>query len=116
MSVNSKVEIRVMISEAEWIPEAVRRTFVEQNASRINKRGEFVVSSDRSRAQPENYADCISKIYDAIREAAHVPEGPSEKTIERVKELQLLDKERKMKAKQFRSAAKTERRKSSSWD
>ncbi|KAH9251690.1 hypothetical protein BSLG_004076 [Batrachochytrium salamandrivorans] len=118
--VNTKVDIRFVVRDMTWAPDPVIQVLLEQNASKINKRGELVITSDRFRTQQQNYEDCFNKLYSIVVEASQVADGPSMNTIRRVEHLKVADSHRRMRDKQFRSAIKNERRghrgSSGGWD
>jgi protein subunit release factor B len=85
--VNSQVQIRINVMEAEWIgPLEVRQRLAQQQANRINKDGIWVMSSQEHRTQYQNRATVVDKVKDAIRRAwprpaqRSVRTGISEKT------------------------------------
>ncbi|RUO96347.1 hypothetical protein BC936DRAFT_142179 [Jimgerdemannia flammicorona] len=82
--VSTKVDLRFKLASATWIPEYPRSRLAQQNASRLNKLGEYIVTSDRTRTQRGNIEDCIDKLYREIREAAEVPKEPDEETLKRI--------------------------------
>ena len=45
------------------------------------------MSSDRYRTQPQNFQDCINKIYEAIVEAAYIPPETSPETLKKIAKL-----------------------------
>ncbi|ORX93099.1 peptidyl-tRNA hydrolase domain-like protein, partial [Basidiobolus meristosporus CBS 931.73] len=85
--VATKVEMRFVLDTADWLPEYVRGKLNEQNRNRINKKGEFVITSDRTRSQVKNADDCVDKLYQIILKAGEVPKEPDQATVERVKKL-----------------------------
>jgi peptidyl-tRNA hydrolase ICT1 len=93
--VNTKVELRFPIENVNWLPKEVKEIMrkevcflaLKQLESKINKRDEFLVQSDRFRTQQQNFQDCINKIYESIDSAIIVPNETSQDTKDRVKEL-----------------------------
>ncbi len=49
LQLNTRVELRFEVSSADWIPEGMRGRFLEQQRHRVNKAGEFVISSQEHR-------------------------------------------------------------------
>ncbi|KAJ7987870.1 hypothetical protein DPEC_G00331060 [Dallia pectoralis] len=93
--VSTKAEARFHIHTAEWIPEDVRKKIILKNKNRINKAGELLVTSERSRSQVQNLNDCIQKISDIIAEASVKPCEPSAEDIAlRASRLEKRNKER----------------------
>lgn len=66
---NSKVEVRFNVGQADWIPLWIKKQFVTDQKNRINKRNEFVISSEKTRTQLLNQADCMDRIRHYIRES-----------------------------------------------
>jgi hypothetical protein len=55
--------------------------FFFQEKGRITKNGDFIITSDRTRKQILNQADCMDKIRGAIRQASIRPKEPSPEDI-----------------------------------
>ncbi|CAG8469392.1 2305_t:CDS:2 [Acaulospora morrowiae] len=85
--VNTKVDLRFNLGQAHWIPEYARKQLAIQKSNKINKKNELIITSDKTRSQVKNIEDCIEKLYESIVEAAQVPEGPSEETLQRIEKL-----------------------------
>jgi peptidyl-tRNA hydrolase ICT1 len=64
--VNTKVDIRFHVMEADWIPLEVRQRIVQQAANRINKDGYMNLSSQEYRTQAQNRKDALSKLEEII--------------------------------------------------
>ncbi|CAG8550233.1 1703_t:CDS:2, partial [Ambispora leptoticha] len=107
---NTKVDLRFNIDQAYWIPEYARKKLVVQESNHINKDGEWIVTSDRSRSQKHNLDDCIDKLYDAIVKAAAVPKAPSQETVDRIERLKKAEDRRRKEEKQIRSQKKASRK------
>ncbi|XP_045428139.1 peptidyl-tRNA hydrolase ICT1, mitochondrial isoform X3 [Pipistrellus kuhlii] len=75
--VNSKAEIRFHLATADWIAEPVRQKMAVMYKNKINRRGELILTSECSRYQLRNLADCLQKIRDMIAEASQTPKEPS---------------------------------------
>ncbi|XP_012933690.1 peptidyl-tRNA hydrolase ICT1, mitochondrial isoform X2 [Heterocephalus glaber] len=75
--VNSKAEVRFHLATADWIAEPVRQKIALMHKNKINKSGELILTSESSRYQFRNLADCLQKIRDMIAEASQVPKEPS---------------------------------------
>ncbi len=71
--VESKVELRFNVEEADWIPEATRHRFARMFQARINNEGEFLLSSDQHRSQIRNLEECFSKLADLLDQASRIP-------------------------------------------
>ncbi|KAI8056935.1 hypothetical protein BDF22DRAFT_616851 [Syncephalis plumigaleata] len=84
---STKVDMRFELQYASWLPEAVREKLGQQEATRLNKHGELVFTSDRTRSQKMNLEDCIDKLYDAILRASQVPKEPDAEQQAKVKRM-----------------------------
>ena len=90
--VNTKVEIRFAVMEAEWLPLEVRQRLQAQQANRINKDGILSISSQENRTQIQNRKAVVSKLQSMILEAYPRPKerkqrkGPSKAQKEQNKE------------------------------
>lgn len=47
--VSTKVEVRFVVSEAEWLPHDVRRRLARHEKGRINNKGELVITAQEFR-------------------------------------------------------------------
>ncbi|GAB1610207.1 peptidyl-tRNA hydrolase ICT1, mitochondrial-like [Argonauta hians] len=99
--VNTKVEVRFHVESATWIPADVRSKLVEKYYTRINKAGFLIVTSDRTRKQLLNQADCLQKVRNMIFSASLQPREPSQEELE-------LKAEREARAQSLRIKAKRE--------
>ncbi|XP_074871027.1 large ribosomal subunit protein mL62 isoform X2 [Carettochelys insculpta] len=108
--VNSKAEVRFHLASADWIAEDVRQKIAAMYRNRINKSGELIITSEVSRYQMKNLADCLQKIRDLIKEATQktkvVPKENSHLLIARV---QKMNRER-LRQKKIHSTIKQSRR------
>jgi protein subunit release factor B len=71
--VATKAEIRFVVAEADWLPREVRERLAMRHRNRVNKDGELVVTSVRTRSQAQNLEDCFAKLAEWIAEAGRVP-------------------------------------------
>lgn len=101
---NTKVEVRFNVEEADWIPLWIKKQFLIEQKHRINKRNEFIITSEKTRTQLLNQADCVDRIRHYIREAeaAATPkevdpeeEALAEKRKAKANERRLLEKRMK---------------------
>ncbi|KAI4634954.1 hypothetical protein J4E83_002276 [Alternaria metachromatica] len=78
----------------------------------VNKSNAIIVQADDSRKQSDNAQSCYRRIYEAIARAGQdaVPAETSAAQVQRVKQLQKADNERRLKSKKQQSAKKTSRR------
>jgi peptidyl-tRNA hydrolase ICT1 len=75
---NSGIEIRFHVDTANWIPEWIRQKLKEKYNSKITKDGYFIVTSEKTRKNLLNQADCLDRIRECIREASREPRGLDE--------------------------------------
>lgn len=102
--VETKVEVRFRVDEADWIPERIRNRLRVVAAPRINREGELVVSSSRSRSQAQNLEDCLAKLRECLAEACKMPKRRVPTRPKR------SSREKRLKQKKRRGAVKRERR------
>uniref|UniRef100_A0A8B9XU51 Large ribosomal subunit protein mL62 n=1 Tax=Bos mutus grunniens TaxID=30521 RepID=A0A8B9XU51_BOSMU len=138
--VNSKAEVRFHLASADWIAEPVRQKmaltvnrqpcsphnpsvtskliFAEfwfclcppQHKNKINRAGELILTSECSRYQFRNLADCLQKIRDMIAEASQPATEPSKEDAALQKlRIENMNRER-LRKKRINSAIKTSRR------
>ncbi|XP_031209439.1 peptidyl-tRNA hydrolase ICT1, mitochondrial isoform X1 [Mastomys coucha] len=107
--VNSKAEVRFHLASADWIAEPVRQKIALMHKKKINKAGELVLTSESSRYQFRNLAECLQKIRDIIATASQVPEQPSKEDaqLQRLR-IEKMNRER-LRQKRLNSAIKASR-------
>jgi ribosome-associated protein len=71
--VASKAVLRWSLAASPSVPDHVKDRFQQLNKRRITAEGEFVVTSQRFRDQERNRLDCLEKLGELIRQAAHLP-------------------------------------------
>lgn len=64
--VNTKVELRFHVQTAEWLPAEVKARLVDDNANRVNKEGELIVTASESRSQASNMELAMAKIQEMV--------------------------------------------------
>ncbi|XP_008995976.1 large ribosomal subunit protein mL62 isoform X2 [Callithrix jacchus] len=108
--VNSKAEVRFHLATADWIAEPVRQKIAIMHKNKINRSGELILTSESSRYQFRNLADCLQKIRDMITEASQTPKEPSKEDnkLQRLR-IESMNRER-LRQKRIHSAIKTSRR------
>ncbi|KAK2509697.1 hypothetical protein MC885_004519 [Smutsia gigantea] len=108
--VNSKAEVRFHLATADWIAEPVRQKIAIMHKNKINRSGELILTSECSRYQFRNLADCLQKIRDMIAEANQPAKEPSEEdAVQQRIRIENMNRER-LKKKRINSAIKTSRR------
>lgn len=105
---NTKVEVRFSLDEADWIPLWIKKQFSEDQKPRINKKNEFIISSERTRTTLLNQADCIDRIRHHIREAEikATPKEVDPEEEERMRKREVKANERRLVEKKRRSITK----------
>jgi len=103
--VNTKVELRFNVMEAEWIPLEVRERLYQQQRSRINKNGFMSIQSQEFRTQEKNRKSAVSKLQGLILQAYPRPKERKMRT-----GVSKATKERNKEMKKRRSAVKQSRR------
>ncbi|XP_070587569.1 large ribosomal subunit protein mL62-like, partial [Erythrolamprus reginae] len=83
--VNSKAEVRFHLASADWISEEVRQKMAVLQKNKINKLGEIIITSEVSRYQMRNMADCLQKIRNMIEESTVSPHVMSEETADMIR-------------------------------
>ncbi|PWA98619.1 Peptide chain release factor class I/class II [Artemisia annua] len=76
--VNTKVDMRFNVKAAHWLSDRVRDKILQTEKNRINKDGELVISSTKTRTQKGNIEDALEKLQAIIDAASYVPPPPSE--------------------------------------
>jgi len=113
--VNSKVEIRFELSNSHWIPNRIKNILMIREANRINKNGEFIITSDRHRTQKQNIDDCVHKLYECIMNAVDIPnETDPSKTI-KIENMKSAQRVHRRREKETNSKKKADRSKNN-WD
>lgn len=108
--VNTKAEIRFHLASADWISENVRLKIAEKYKNKINKSGEIIITSEVSRYQMRNLADCLQKLRDMVTESSTMPKVVSKEEAE-VRRMRVLALNReRLQQKRFHSTVKQSRR------
>ncbi|XP_017025736.1 large ribosomal subunit protein mL62 [Drosophila kikkawai] len=109
-TVNTKVDLRFKVAEAEWIPEQTRQKLLKVLANRITKDGYFYIKSDLTRSQQMNLADALEKLRTIIRSQEVVEAAPpSEETLEKLRRRQERAARERLQLKRGRAQVKADR-------
>ncbi|KAF9963488.1 hypothetical protein BGZ70_007389 [Mortierella alpina] len=108
--VNTKVDMRFVVDEALWLPEYVRDRLHTEESNKINKNGEYVMTSDRKRTQMANLDDCMEKLHEILLKMAELPKLPDAETLEKLERIKKAGNNRRKVNKQFQSQKKSSRR------
>ncbi|KAF9169566.1 hypothetical protein BGX21_001010 [Mortierella sp. AD011] len=85
--VNTKVDMRFVVDDAVWLPEYVRDRLKSEESNRINKSGEYVLTSDRKRTQMANLDDCLDKLHEVLIKMAELPKLPDAETLDKLERM-----------------------------
>ncbi|XP_072957044.1 uncharacterized protein [Typha angustifolia] len=85
--VNTKVDMRFNVKRAHWLGERIKERILQMEKNRINKDGELVISSTKTRTQKGNIEDALEKLQAIINAASYVPPPPSEEQKKRIEKL-----------------------------
>ncbi|XP_057462584.1 uncharacterized protein LOC130752761 [Actinidia eriantha] len=114
--VNTKVDMRFNVKNAYWLNERVREKIMQMEKNRINKDGELVISSTKTRTQKGNVDDALEKLQAIIDAASYVPPPPSKEQMKRIAKLAAIGEQKRLKSKKVLSDKKAFRRSRDSWD
>ncbi|KAF8066083.1 hypothetical protein N665_1162s0008 [Sinapis alba] len=114
--VNTKVDMRFNVKNAYWLSERIREKIIQTEKNRINRDGELVISSTKTRTQKGNIDDALAKLQAIIDAASYVPPPPSEEQKKKIVKMATKADEKRLKSKKVLSDKKAARRDRSSWD
>ncbi|WOL05159.1 hypothetical protein Cni_G13885 [Canna indica] len=114
--VNTKVDMRFNVKTAYWLSERIRERILQMEKNRINKDGELVISSTKTRTQKGNIDDALEKLQAIIDAASYVPPPPSEEQKKKIEKLAAIGEQRRLLNKKALSQKKAIRRNRDSWD
>ncbi|XP_017121197.1 peptidyl-tRNA hydrolase ICT1, mitochondrial [Drosophila elegans] len=109
-TVNTKVDVRFKVAQADWIPEQTRQKLLQVLANRITKEGYFYIKSDLTRSQQMNLADALEKLRSLIRSQETLAAAPpSEETLEKLRRRQERAARERLQVKRGRGQIKADR-------
>ncbi|CAH2048080.1 unnamed protein product [Thlaspi arvense] len=114
--VNTKVDMRFNVKNAYWLSDRTREKIIQTEKNRINKDGELVISSTKTRTQKGNIDDALAKLQEIIDAASYVPPPPSEEQKKKIVKMAAKADNKRLKSKKVLSDKKAARRDRSSWD
>ncbi|CAN6290033.1 unnamed protein product [Urochloa humidicola] len=114
--VNTKVDMRFNVKEANWLGERIKERILQAEKNRINKDGELVISSTKTRTQKGNIEDALQKIQAIIDAASYVPPPPTEEQKKRIEKIAAAAERKRLQNKKVVSQKKEFRRNRTSWD
>jgi peptidyl-tRNA hydrolase ICT1 len=109
--VSTKVDMRLNIDKANWIPEEIRAHIKKVEKNKLNSEGFIVVSSQLTRMQSQNMEDALAKLQAIIDSAVGdlTVKEADEETIKRVKANIKAGQERRIQDKKKDGMKKKER-------
>ncbi|KNA04703.1 hypothetical protein SOVF_197200 [Spinacia oleracea] len=114
--VNTKVDMRFNVKNATWLSERIREKIIQLEKNRINKEGEIVISSTKTRTQQGNIEDALSKLQAIIDAASYVPPAPTEEQKKKIAQLSAKSEQKRLQGKKELSQKKAFRQNKGSWD
>ncbi|CAL4921769.1 unnamed protein product [Urochloa decumbens] len=114
--VNTKVDMRFNVKEAHWLGERIKERILQAEKNRINKDGELVISSTKTRTQKGNIEDALQKIQAIIDAASYVPPPPTEEQKKKIEKIAAVAERKRLQNKKVVSQKKEFRRNRTSWD
>lgn len=114
--VNTKVDMRFNVKNAYWLSDRIRERIIQMEKNRINKDGEIVISSTKTRTQKGNVEDALAKLQAIIDAAAYVPPPPSEEQKKKIAKLAAIGEQKRLQSKKVLSQKKALRRSRDSWE
>lgn len=89
--VNTKVDMRIIMEHAHWIPDHIKHKLLQQQASHIYRKGsnihELCIVSSEFRTQEGNKKICLEKLCSMLQLASKEDATPSEEQQKHVKNL-----------------------------
>ncbi|CAL4938524.1 unnamed protein product [Urochloa decumbens] len=114
--VNTKVDMRFNVKEADWLGERIKERILQAEKNRINKDGELVISSTKTRTQKGNIEDALQKIQAIIDAASYVPPPPTEEQKKKIEKIAAVAERKRLQNKKVVSQKKEFRRNRTGWD
>uniref|UniRef100_A0A7N0U1B2 Prokaryotic-type class I peptide chain release factors domain-containing protein n=1 Tax=Kalanchoe fedtschenkoi TaxID=63787 RepID=A0A7N0U1B2_KALFE len=114
--VNTKVDMRFNVKNAYWLSDRIRDRIMVMEKNRINKDGDIVISSTKTRTQKGNIDDALEKLQAIIDAASYVPPPPSEEQKKKIEKLAAIGEHKRLQNKKELSQKKQFRRTKESWD
>ncbi|XP_048762142.1 peptidyl-tRNA hydrolase ICT1, mitochondrial-like [Ostrea edulis] len=108
--VSSKVEVRFHVGSASWIPHWIKENLIKNEKSKITKEGYLVVTSEKTRTQMLNQADCLNKVREMIYRSSEKLEEMTEEDTKILTERFVKANEIRLRRKKAESLKKRNRR------
>ncbi|KAI3858543.1 hypothetical protein MKX03_005591 [Papaver bracteatum] len=114
--VNTKVDMRFNVNKADWLSDRVKEKIMSMEKNRMNKDGELVISSTRTRTQKGNIEDALEKLQAIIDAASYVPPPPSAEQKKKIAKMAAIGEQKRLQSKKALSQKKDFRRSRDGWD
>ncbi|KAL8114488.1 uncharacterized protein LOC141668863 [Apium graveolens] len=114
--VNTKVDMRFNVKDAHWLSDRVKERIMQVEKNRINKDGEIVISSTKTRTQKGNIEDALGKLQAIIDAASYVPPPPSEEQMKKIAKIAATGERKRLQSKKILSDKKAFRRSRDCYD
>ena len=105
---NTKVQIRFDINEADWLPPEVKQAVLVKHKNKFTKEGVLLLESQATRSQFCNERDAIIKLQSIIERACTVPGITSQAKRMKIRDIQENARERRKMFKQCRKRRKSD--------
>lgn len=113
--VETKVEAKLDLRRASFLPDWVKKNIREKEANRINSSGMLCLSAQEQRTQFDNIRIAIRKVQEIIDEASYIPPPPAREKIAKINRIKnkantvrLEDKRRTSEKKQMKQSFRRE--------
>eukprot|EP00041_Stephanoeca_diplocostata_P029598 m.879973 g.879973 ORF g.879973 m.879973 type:complete len:183 (-) comp23589_c0_seq4:2-550(-) len=113
---NTKVMLKFNVHKANWLSDHAKEQLLVQQKNRINKAGELIVTSSKTRSQVQNQEDAYRLLTDMCTKAAVPPAETSEEAKQRVRKLSAIADKRREQKKRRQSDQKKLRKKNFRFD
>ncbi|CAL8469758.1 g9300 [Coccomyxa elongata] len=115
--VNTKVDMRLNVLSAGWIPKELKDALQRMEKKRINKEGELIVTSTLTRSQADNVEDALEKMQACIDSAAEslIPAEVDPEKQKQIAKQKRIANENRLENKKKSSAKKQDRRAKIEW-
>ncbi|KAI9141625.1 RF-1 domain-containing protein [Paraphysoderma sedebokerense] len=109
--VSTKVILRFPLPPSvSFLPDAMVSKLKEQQANRITKSNELIITSDKYRSQRANIDDALQKLHDIIVQAGQVEKETTKEQRQRVRQLQKAHTQERLTSKLHQSRKKSDRK------
>eukprot|EP00448_Togula_jolla_P042003 CAMPEP_0170629046 /NCGR_PEP_ID=MMETSP0224-20130122/33081_1 /TAXON_ID=285029 /ORGANISM="Togula jolla, Strain CCCM 725" /LENGTH=214 /DNA_ID=CAMNT_0010956657 /DNA_START=89 /DNA_END=730 /DNA_ORIENTATION=+ len=104
--VETKVDARLNVEQASFLPKWVQEKLLQQQSSRVNSAGMLVVSAQEHRTQQDNLRSAMQKIQDMIDQASYIAPPPSQEKKAKMQRVKKKADQKRIEEKRRRSERK----------